>query len=129
MSKLKSFVAFRALVELLKEKKKEKLLKDVYQRCKAQENLPKEEITNEVIALYDAFSYEEVSAKIAEIVTPPGIKPKVEVIYQSIESLHEACPDNKGDWYFSGIYPTPGGNRVINQAFINYMENNDKRAY
>jgi len=129
MSKLKSFVAFRALVELLKENKKENLLQEVYERCKAQEQLPKEEITNEVITLYDAFSYEEISAKIAEIVTPPGIKPKVEVIYQSIESLHKACPDNKGDWYFSGIYPTPGGNRVINQAFINYMENNDKRAY
>ena len=129
MSKLKSFVAFRALVELLKENKKEKLLQLVYERCKAQEHLPKEEITNEVIALYDSFSYEEVSAKIAEIVTPPDIKPKVEVIYQSIENLHKACPDNKGDWYFSGKYPTPGGNRVINRAFINYMENNNKRAY
>ena len=114
MSRLKSFVAFRALVALLKEHKKEHLLKETFKRCKAQEHLPKEQIVNEVIPLYDTFTYEEISAKIAKLVTPPGIKPKVEVIYQSIEGLHKACPKNKGDWYFSGVYPTPGGNQVIN---------------
>lgn len=129
MSKMQEFVAFQALVALLKEHKKTHLLQEAYERCKAQEGKPKEEITNEVKALYDEFSYEEVSAKIAEIVTPPDIKPKVEVIYQTIEGLHEACPDNKGDWYFSGNYPTPGGNRVVNRAFINYMEGRDERAY
>ncbi|MDX1666487.1 MAG: amidophosphoribosyltransferase, partial [Saprospiraceae bacterium] len=129
MSKMKEFVAFRALVALLEESGKEYMLEEVYERCKAQENLPKEEIQNEVKALYDEFSYEELSHKIGQIVTPPHIKPKVEVIYQSIEGLHQACPDNNGDWYFSGNYPTPGGNRVINRAYINFMEGKDVRAY
>jgi amidophosphoribosyltransferase len=129
MSKMKEFVAFQALVELLKESKQTHLLDDAYKRCKAQEFLPKEEVRNEVAVLYDSFSYEEVSAKIATLLTPKGIKPKIEVIFQTIEGLHEACPDHKGDWYFSGNYPTPGGNRVVNRAFINYMENNDARAY
>ncbi len=129
MSRLKEFVAFRAMVELLKDTNQEHLLEETYQRCKAQEDLPMEEMKNEVQALYDVFEYEEVSKKIAEIITPPGIKPKVEVIYQTIEDLHIACPNNKGDWYFSGNYPTPGGYRVINRAFINYYEKNDKRAY
>ncbi|GJM31138.1 MAG: amidophosphoribosyltransferase [Saprospiraceae bacterium] len=129
MSKMKEFVAFRALVELLKEKKKEHLLKEAYKRCKAQEHLPKEEIKNEVQRLYDEFPYEKVSKKIAEIITPEGIKPKVEVIYQTIEGLQKACPNNNGDWYFSGNYPTPGGNRIINRAFIYFMEGKDVRAY
>jgi len=129
MSVMKNFVAFRALVALLNENGKAHLLQETYERCKAQEHLPKEEIKNEVIELYEAFSYEEVSKKIAEIVTPKGIKPKVEVIYQTLEGLHEACPDHTGDWYFSGDYPTPGGNRVVNRAFINYIEKCDKRAY
>ena len=129
MSKLKEFVAFRAMVELLKDTKQTHLLDEAYERCKAQEDKPVEEITNEVQGLYDVFSYEQVSDKIAEIITPKGIKPEVKVIYQTIEGLHKACPDNKGDWYFSGNYPTPGGNRVVNKAFINYMEKNDKRAY
>lgn len=129
MSKFKEFVAFRAMVELLHDNNKEHLLEETYGRCKAQENLPIEEMKNEVQSLYDEFTYEQVSKKIAEIITPPGIKPKVEVIYQTIEGLHEACPNNKGDWYFSGNYPTPGGNRVINKAFIHYMEKSDVRAY
>lgn len=129
MSKMGEFVAFRALVALLKENGKEQLLKDTYERCKAQDHLQKEEITNEVAALYDEFTYEEVSAKIAEIITPPNIKPKVEVIYQTIEALQQACPNNNGDWYFSGNYPTPGGNRVVNRSFIYYMEGRNERAY
>ena len=129
MSILGNFVAFKALVELLKENDKAHLLQETYERCKAQELLPKEDIKNELIPLYDEFSYEEVSDKIAEIITPKGIKPKVKVIYQTIEGLHKACPNNKGDWYFSGNYPTPGGNRVANRAFINFMENKNERAY
>ncbi|MBK6947444.1 MAG: amidophosphoribosyltransferase [Haliscomenobacter sp.] len=129
MSKMGEFVAFKALVELLKKHGKEYLLEETYVRCKQQEHLPKEEIRNEIQALYEEFSYEEISRRIAKIVTPKGIKPEIEVIYQSIESLHNACPNNNGDWYFSGNYPTPGGNRVINQAFINYMEKKDVRAY
>ena len=129
MSILSKFVAFQALVELLKENGKEYLLDEAYERCKAQENLPKEEVTNEVIALYNEFTNEEISHKISQIVTPPNILPEVEVIFQSLESLHEACPKHKGDWYFSGLYPTPGGNRVINRAFINFMEKTNVRAY
>jgi len=129
MSKMKDFVAFRALVELLRDNGKEALLDEAYQRCKAQEHLTKEEMKNEVKALYDEFSADEISRKIAEIVTPKGIKPKVEVIYQTIEGLHHACPKHTGDWYFTGNFPTPGGNRVINRAFINFMEKKDVRAY
>lgn len=129
MSKLKDFVAFRALVGLLEDDGKEYLLEEAYQKCKAQEHLPKEEITNEVATLYKEYTYEQVSQKIADIITPKGIKPTVEVIYQSIKGLRNACPNNNGDWYFSGNYPTPGGNRVINRAFINYMEKKDVRAY
>lgn len=129
MSKLKDFVAFRALVSLLEQDGKDYLLEEAYQRCKAQEHLPKEEMTNEVAALYNEYSYEEVSQKIAEIITPGNIEPQVDLIYQTVEGLREACPNNNGDWYFSGNYPTPGGNRVINRAFINYMEKKDVRAY
>jgi amidophosphoribosyltransferase len=129
MSKMNEFVAFRALVALLKENKKEHLLQECYDRCKAQEELPKEEMTNQVKVLYDEFTYEEVSAKIAKIITPPNIKPKVEVIYQTIEDLRASCPGNSGDWYFSGDYPTPGGNRVVNKSFMYFMEGKDERAY
>jgi len=129
MSKMKEFVAFRALVALLEQHNMEYKLEEVYDRSKAQENYPTGELINEVQALYDLFSYQEVSAKIAEIVTPPNIKPEVQVIYQTLEGLHRACPDNNGDWYFSGNYPTPGGNRVVNRAFVNYMEGKDVRAY
>jgi len=129
MSKMNEFVAFRALVALLKENKKEHLLQECYERCEAQEKLPKEEMTNQVKALYEEFTYEEVSAKIAEIITPPNIKPKVEVIYQTIEDLRASCPGNSGDWYFSGDYPTPGGNRVVNKSFMYFMEGKDERAY
>ena len=106
-----------------------KLLEKAYKRCKAQESLPVDNIVNHVAPLYEQFTYEEVSKKIAEIITPEEIKPEVIVIYQTIPDLHKACPDNTGDWYFSGKYPTPGGNRVVNRAFINYMEDRDERAY
>jgi amidophosphoribosyltransferase len=129
MSKMNEFVAFRALVELLKESGKEYLLQEVYDACVKQANLPKEEITNEITRLYDEFEYEEISQKIAQIVTPEGINQEVDIIYQTLEDLHRACPDHLGDWYFSGNYPTPGGNRVVNRAFINYMEKKNVRAY
>jgi len=129
MSKMKEFVAFRALVKLLHETNKEYMLEECYDKCKAQEGLPREQLVNHVKDLYAAFSYEEISDKIAEIVKPKGIEPEVQVIYQTIEGLREACPNNNGDWYFSGDYPTPGGNRVVNQAFINYMEKKNVRAY
>ncbi|MBK6903597.1 MAG: amidophosphoribosyltransferase [Saprospirales bacterium] len=129
MSKMKDFVAFQALIQLLHSTGQSQLLTEAYNRCKEQEHLPVEQICNQVASLYDRFSYDEVTQKIAKIVTPKGIKPSVEVIYQTIEGLHSACPDHLGDWYFSGNYPTPGGNRVVNRAFMNYMEDRDERAY
>ena len=129
MSKMKEFVAFRALVELLQQDGKSHMMQEVYDKCIAQEELPIEQMTNQVKLLYDQYTDEQISAKISELVTPKDIKPEVQVIYQSIEDLHKACPNHKGDWYFSGNYPTPGGVRVVNRAFINYMKNSDERAY
>nr|MBX2878615.1 hypothetical protein [Granulosicoccus sp.] len=129
MSKMKNFVAFKALVELMKDTNKTKLLDKAYKRCKQMEEQPTHKITNAVEPLYRQFTYEQVSKKIAEIITPHGIKPKVEILYQTVDGLRAACPNNNGDWYFSGEYPTPGGNRVVNRAFMNYMEKSDARAY
>jgi len=129
MAKLGDFIAFQAAIALLKDQGKENIIEETYQKCKAQENLPKEEIKNHVKAIYDPFTAEEISKKISELLTPENMKAEVDIIYQSIEGLHDACPDNKGDWYFTGNYPTPGGNRVINRAFIYYMEGINKRAY
>jgi amidophosphoribosyltransferase len=129
MSKMGDFVAFQALVKLLKERGMSEKLDIVYEKCKADENLPKEKVKNHVKELYDLFDYLEISNKIAEIVTPNDITPSVDVIYQTLEGLQAACPNNTGDWYFSGNYPTPGGNKVVNRAFINYMEKKDVRAY
>lgn len=129
MSRLGEFVAFQAMIALLKERGKEDLLHETYLKCKAQEALPKEEIKNHLQQLYALFTDEEISKKVAGIVTPEDCRAEVEVIYQTIENLHEACPLNLGDWYFSGNYPTPGGNKVVNRAFINYMEGKKGRAY
>ena len=129
MAKLGDFVAFNAAIELLKDNKKEKLIKEVYKKAKAQESLPKEQIKNYVKEIYAPFTADQISKKISELLTPPDIKAEVEIIYQSIEGLHEACPSSKGDWYFTGDYPTPGGNRVVNRAFINYAEGKNERAY
>jgi amidophosphoribosyltransferase len=129
MSRMKDFVAFQAMVELLNETNQAHLLQEVYQKCKAQMHLPKEEMVNYVTELYAPFTDEQLSKKIAQIITPPDINAEVDVIYQSIDNLHKACPNHLGDWYFSGVYPTPGGNRVVNKAFINFMEGNSSRAY
>ncbi|NJN33400.1 MAG: hypothetical protein HC817_03245 [Saprospiraceae bacterium] len=129
MSKMGDFVAFQAIIRLLRERGIEEKLDEVYEKCKAQEGLPKEKVKNHVKELYDLFDYGEVTKKIAEIVTPENIIPSVEVVYQTLEGLHNACTNNKGDWYFSGNFPTPGGNCVVNKSFINYMENKNVRAY
>ncbi|MEL6275594.1 MAG: amidophosphoribosyltransferase, partial [Bacteroidota bacterium] len=129
MSRMGEFVAFRAIEALLVENGKKRLMKTVYQRCKEQLEKPVNKQINEVKALYAQFDYEEVSRKIAEIVTPPDITFPVDVIYQTVEDLREACPNNNGDWYFSGNYPTPGGTRVVNQSFVNYIEGSTERAY
>ncbi len=126
---MKEFVAFRALVELLEEDGKSGLLDDVLKRCIEEENKPVHEMQNQVQSLYAHYTDEQISAKISQLVTPENIAPEVQVLYQSIEDLHKACPNHNGDWYFSGNYPTPGGMRVVNRAFINYMRNNDERAY
>ncbi len=129
MSKMGDFVAFKALVDILREQDKEHLLTECYARCKAQLSLPKEQITNEVKRLYAEVTQECLSKRIARIVTPDDLHIEVDVIYQTVEGLHDACPNHTGDWYFTGDYPTPGGNKVVNRAFINYMEGRDERSY
>lgn len=129
MSRMGQFVAFDAAIQLLTERGQWQVIEDVYAKCKASLLLPKEEIVNHVKEIYKPFTPEEISAKIAQIITPKGTIAEVEVIYQSLENLHEACPKNKGDWYFSGNYPTPGGNKVVNKAFVNWKEGNNQRAY
>ena len=129
MAKLGDFIAFVAAITLLKEQGKDAIITDVYKRCKAQVNLPKEEIRNYVKEIYAPFTAEEISAKISQLLRPEGIKAEVQVIYQTIEGLHKAIPNHKGDWYFTGDYPTPGGNKVVNKSFINYIEGKNERAY
>lgn len=129
MSKLKDFVAFQAGVELVRDTGREAVLTEVYEKCKASMKLPKNEVRNEVKALFDLFSPREVEKKIADILRPDDLNAEFEVIYQSIGGLHAACPDHQGDWYFTGDYPTAGGMRVVNRSFINFMENSDARAY
>jgi amidophosphoribosyltransferase len=129
MAILGNFIAFQAAVILLEKRGMRNILDVVYKKCKDQEHAPKEHVKNYVKEVYEPFTAEEISAQIAELVTPSDISAKVEVIYQTIEGLHDACPNDHGDWYFTGNYPTPGGNMVVNKAFINYMEGNNKRAY
>lgn len=129
MSQMGKFVAFLALVELLHEDNKEHLLEETYEKCLMQKDWPAEKMTNHLIALYDTYSYDAISKKIGQILTPLNSNIEVEVIFQTLEGLHKACPNHTGDWYFSGNYPTPGGVRVLNTAFINYMQHNDVRAY
>ncbi len=129
MSKMKNFVAFKALNMLLEESGKEHLLDETYHKCKEELKKDDRDISNPVKDLYDIFDYDVISNKIAEIVTPKNIKPEVTVIYQTVDNLRQACPKNNGDWYFSGDYPTPGGMKVVNRAFINFYEGIDARAY
>ena len=129
MAKMGDFIAFEAAISLLEERGMSDVIKNVYKKCKEQVDLPKEQIKNYVKEIYTAFSNEEVSAKIAELLTPADLKAKVEIIYQTVENLHKSCPNNLGDWYFTGNYPTPGGNKVVNKAFINWMEGKNERAY
>lgn len=122
MSRMHEFIAFRAAIELLKERGMQHVIDDVYRRCKGQEGLPKELVVNYVKEIYAPFTDEEVAAKIAAMLTPAGTRAEVEVVYQSVEGMHKAIPNHPGDWYFTGDYPTPGGNRLVNLAFINYYE-------
>ena len=129
MSKMGQFVAFEAAIQLLKERGMEHIIEEVYQKCKASLLLPKEQIVNHVKDIYRPFTQEEISAQITKIITPANINAEVEVIYQTLDNLHVACPNHTGDWYFSGNYPTPGGNKVVIKAFVNWKEGNNQRAY
>jgi len=129
MSKMGEFVAFDAAVQLLKERGMAHIIEEVYQKCLASLLLPKDEIVNHVKEIYRPFTQQEISDRIAKIITPENTRAEVQVIYQTLDNLHEACPAHRGDWYFSGNYPTPGGNKVVNKAFINWKEGNNQRAY
>ena len=129
MAKLGEFIAFRAAIALIKESGEEDLLHSVYHSCKEELTKPDENMSNKVQQIYEPFSDIEISNKIAHLLTTSSINAKVEIIYQTVSNLHKAIPNHKGDWYFTGNYPTPGGNRVVNEAFINYFEGNNKRAY
>ncbi len=129
MAKLGDFIAFQAAIALLKERGQADLIQEVYKKSKAQENLPKEQIVNYVKEIYRPFTADEISAKITQLLTPEGIQAEVDIVYQSIEGLRMSCPNHTGDWYFTGDYPTPGGNKVVNKSFINYVEGKNVRAY
>jgi amidophosphoribosyltransferase len=129
MSRLSEFIAFKATISLLNKTGRQSIINEVYAKCKAQQNKPKEEIVNYVKEIYAPFTDEEISKEIALQVTPEGMTMPLEIVYQSLDNLHKAIPEHTGDWYFSGDYPTPGGNRVVNDTFINYIEGNvDKRS-
>ena len=129
MARLEDFVAFKAALALLKEANQYDLVEKVYEKCKQQVDLEDSEVQNFVKEIYEPFTYEQVSKKIGELLSDETVKAEVEVIYQKVDKLHEACPKNLGDWYFTGDYPTPGGNRVVNRSFINFFEGNKERAY
>ena len=129
MAKLNDFIAFQATIALLKDKKMESVINEVYKKAVEEVKKPKEEQVNVVRDIYEPFTAEEVSEKISKLLTPKGMHAEVEIIYQSIEALHEAIPNDRGDWYFTGKYPTPGGVKVVNQSFINYIEGRNERAY
>jgi len=122
MARMDEFVAFKAAIALLRERNREDLIAQVYENAKKQSSKPKEQMINYVKEIYAPFSDSEISRKIAELLTPKETKAQVEIVYQSLQGLHEACPLHKGDWYFSGDYPTPGGVKKVNEAFINYIE-------
>lgn len=129
MSRMGEFVAFEAAISLLKDAGKENIILEVYKKCIDTASLPKEQVENYVKAIYEPFTDQEISDRIAKIITPKDITAEVKVIYQTLENLHNACPDHSGDWYFSGNFPTPGGNKVVNRAFVNWMEGKNQRGY
>jgi amidophosphoribosyltransferase len=129
MSRMGDFIAFQALIALLDENGKNYLIQETYEKCKKELEREDNIYINHVVDLYNEFTYKEISNKIAELITPPNTSIDIEVIYQSIEGLHAACPNNNGDWYFTGNYPTVGGHKVVLRAFINYVEKKNVRAY
>jgi amidophosphoribosyltransferase len=129
MAKLGDFIAFEAAICLLHDRNMQSTIDFVYRKCKEQLLLPKEQVKNYVKEIYAPFTDEEISAKIAVLLKPKTVNAAVEIIYQKVENLHIACPNHTGDWYFTGNYPTPGGNKVVNRAFVNWVEKKNERAY
>ena len=129
MARLGDFVAFQAAISLIKERGMEHLIDEVYAKCKAQIELPKEKNTNQVKAIYEPFTTEELNDRISQLLTPKGMNSEVKIVFQSIEGLHAACPNHQGDWYFTGDFPTPGGHKVVNRAFVYYVDGRNDRAY
>jgi amidophosphoribosyltransferase len=129
MTKISDFIVFRAAIELLKDTNQQSIINDVYNKSKSQQGLQKEEYVNYVKEIYEPFRPEEISEKVAQMLTTKNIQAEIKIIYQSIEDLHNSIPGNKGDWYFTGNYPTPGGNKVVSRSFVNYIEGRDERAY
>ena len=123
MARMEEFIAFRAAIELLKDNHNSQIITDVYEKCKAQENTPAEEMLNYVKDIYAPFTDEDISTKMVEMLRPTDVTTPIEIVYQTVDGLHKACPSHSGDWYFSGDYPTPGGVKLLNKAFINYYEN------
>jgi len=129
MTRLDSFIAFNAAISLIYDMGMESTIQSVYNQCKEQEYLPKEEIMNYVGEIYKPFTYKQISDKIAQLLKPKNCRADVRIVYQTVENLHKACPNDTGDWYFTGNYPTPGGNRVVNSSFIKFIEGTKGRAY
>ena len=129
MAKMGDFIAFEAAISLLKERNLSHVIEEVYQACLNQLSVPKEEVVNEVKRIYEPFTDEEISDRIAQLLRPAEVKSEVTIVFQTVDNLHKACPGHTGDWYFTGDYPTPGGNKVVNKSFINWKENRNERAY
>ena len=129
MAKLGDFIAFKAAIELLKKSGREKIIRDVYEQSKTEIKKPVGEVRNIVKEIYKPFTADEISSMISSMLKNSEIKAEIDIVFQTIEGLHEACPGHSGDWYFTGNYPTPGGNRVVNQSYINYIEGRNQRAY
>src|SRR5690554_3680600 len=129
MAKMDRLIAFSDSSQLLKDRNMYHIIDEVYTKCKAQENLPDEQVVNFVKEIYEPFTDDEISDKISEMLHPQTVKAELKIMFQTVENLHISCPDNLGDWYFTGDYPTAGGNRVVNRAFMNFYEGKDARAY
>ncbi|MBQ4214664.1 MAG: amidophosphoribosyltransferase, partial [Bacteroidales bacterium] len=125
MSRMGEFIAFKAAIALLQEKNMQSVIQETYEKAKQQQHLPKEQIVNYVKDIYKPFTDEQISDKIAELLTPSYVTTKISIVYQKTNGLHDACKGYSGDWYFTGNYPTPGGNKLVNNAFINFIEGND----
>ena len=129
MAKMGDFIAFQAAISLLKKRGLTHIIDETYTACKKELELPKEEVINRVKAIYSPFTAEEISDEISLLLTPKDMKAEVKIVFQTIEGLHASCPNHTGDWYFTGNFPTPGGNKVVNRAFVYYVEGRKGRAY